>query len=436
MVRSSIVMDDHSRVLHVSAGRARLARRLAAISPWALFAAVVVFAIVFGLEPWVIFVALFGVVLAAVNRVASKRVEELLDRKPALRLVIADGGDFVDTITSPVLPPWPVDADRITAAEMKRLHEEAEASEKFARRPGAGMLLGYDPFAVKPGAADYDHARAQFAAEVDEHEAALRTWLDGYARAADARARTFELPLWVISARSGAYAEDVVLTIDLPVGVEVVDKWPTVSPPPDPPCYVAPRPRSVAEFPRIPSYGIDPSLVRSFVSSVSAPKVSLWRISGDGRRVSANLGNVHHDAKVELPEPLMLRVPRPGRHSLAWTARTRNGRRHCTGSLGLVVPPGVERPAFTRLEGVTRYPDVPFVDEDAEVVTAARISDPPTEPPTSPKGDDVLDQLAHMGESRTWHALGLGEDGDDMYEVRVERVGSADAQPRNENDAA
>jgi hypothetical protein len=74
------------------------------------------------------------------------------------------------------------------------------------------LLRATDPFARRPGDQDYQQARERFAEKLDEYVQALRAWLAEYREAEEARVRTFELRLRVISAKSGAYAEDVVLT--------------------------------------------------------------------------------------------------------------------------------------------------------------------------------------------------------------------------------
>jgi len=408
------VMDDRGTPSKITSARVHLARWLGVISPWALLAGTVAGAVVYGLELWVLIVGGFSLVYTAVHRVLSKRIEERPERKPELRLVIADHGEFVETMTSTVPPTWPFDADRIIAHEVKRVHDEAEASESLARRPGIAMLHT-DPFAIKPRAEEYDRTREKFASKVAEHKRELHTWLDSYGQAAHARARTFELPLWIISDKSGAYAEDVVLAIDLPPGVEVVEEWPTIPRPPEPPHYVPPQPRSAFDVARPPSTRFDmASLASRLIPTVPPPHVSPWRLRSDCRRIDMSLGSIHHDTTVELAERLLLRVAVPGRHVLRWTLRTKNRRRHCTGKLELIVRGAAERSPFTRLEGIQRYPDVPFVDEDGEVLVAARTSDPPTEPPPSPDADDTLERLSQIGAYNDWLALGLGDDDDEQ----------------------
>jgi len=66
---------------------------------------------------------------------------ERFERQPDLRLAVADGGKFVDTVESSILPPWPCDADRVVANEVKRLRRTIHADDgvdtngRVARKP-------------------------------------------------------------------------------------------------------------------------------------------------------------------------------------------------------------------------------------------------------------------------------------------------------------
>jgi len=106
-------------------------------------------------------------------------------------------------------------------------------------------------------------------------------------------------------------------------------------------------------------------------------------------------------------------MPADGRHTLTWTLRTKNGRRHRTDTIEVIAPPvGQRRPLFTRLHGIESYPDVPFI-YDGQVVREARTSDPPTEPPPpGPSADEPFGRLSHIVVRREWLALGLGDDSD------------------------
>jgi hypothetical protein len=411
-------------------------RRLRRVTVWSVLAGVVVFAMMFGLRAGVVAAAVFAATYKGIEGAFGQRIKERFERQPDLRLAVAHDGEFVDTVASSILPPWPFDADRVVAHEVKRLEEEAAGIEMLARKGPAVLLPATDPFARRPSDEAYQQAREQFADKLDEHAHALRAWLAEYREAADERAHTLELSLSVISAKSGAYAEDVVLTIDLPEGIEVLEEPPTVSPPPEPPAYVAPQPRSAFDIPR-PSYaGIDLRALAPVIPTVPMPDVSFWQTRSDGGRVLRRLGNVHHDSTVEVDGRLLLRVPADGRHTLTWTLRTKNGRRHRTGTLEVVVPPTEQRPPFTRLQGIESYPDIPFVDEEGQLVREARTSDPPTEPPAQSSADEPLGRLHDVVACREWLALGLGDDADHREDDEVDLDLDVIDEAASEGDAA
>jgi hypothetical protein len=80
------------------------------------------------------------------------------------------------------------------------------------------------------------------------------------------------------------------------------------------------------------------------------------------------------------------------------------------------MPPAPERPAFKRLRGIESFPDLPFVDDDGEVVREARTDDPPTRPPERPNGGSALDLLLEGRAYGEWQALGLADGEDDAAE--------------------
>lgn len=385
---------------------ALLVRRIRAISPWAVLVGAFAFAIAFGI-PWI---AVGGLVAAAavggVNRVIGQRIEEYFARKPDLSLAIARGGQFVNTVEPAAPPPWPIDSDQIVEHAIEDLDKLGRACEKAARSPV--MRLGmHGPFVTPPSENSYRGAREKFAAEVAEYGDTLGAWLADYSEAAALRARTFELSLAVMNGKSGIYAEDVELAIDLPTGVEAVATGVTM-PPAAPPRYIAPKPASALGI-------VSPvahlhSDLAAIKPSVSPGRGSLWRSNAGGRGLRGDVGDVHRDDIVLLDEKLLVRVPGEGRHSLTWTLRTKNaGRRHRTGVLNLVVRGADQRPPFTRLRGIERYPDVPFVD-NGEIVREARTSDPPTEPPPPVNGRDLIEHVRNAVARREWLDLGLEVD--------------------------
>jgi hypothetical protein len=419
-------------------------RRLRRVRPWTVLVAVLAFATPWGLGLEVLLAAGFGAAYKAIEAAFGQRIKERFERQPDLHLAVAHDGEVVDTVVK-VLPPWPFDADRIVEHEIKRLREEAVGGENLARKGLSVMFSRYDPLARRPSDEDYAEAREKFAEQVDAYEQKLREWLAEYSKATQARACTFEVALSVISARSGAYAEDVKLTIDLPEGVTIVETSPTVSAPPEPPSYVAPRPRSLAEPWGVPFYrrGVDVGkLQRGRADFVRAemPAFSPWQTTGGGRHVTMRLGNVHHDSTVEIGEHLLIRVPGAARHTITWTLRTKNGRRHATDSFDVVASAAEPRLPFTRLHGIEAFPDAPFVDGDGEVVKEARTTDPPREPPAPTESTDANDLSARMHEwsaHNEWLALGLGDvaDREDDQGVVVRRVVDDDQLDRRELDA-
>lgn len=395
-------------------------RRLRRVSMWSVLAGVVVFAIMFGLAPGVVAAAVFAAVYKAIGAAFGQRIKERFERQPDLRLVVSHDGGPVDTVESKTLSPLQLDVDRVIAYEVSCLQEKAAATEKMVRNSPMMLFRTVDQFARQPSDRDYQQARGRFSEKLNEYEGKLRTWLEEYRDAAYRRAFTFELSLGVVSGKSGAYAEDVVLTIDFPEGVEIVDEWPTVAPPPEPPAYILPPPRSAVEIARSSYPKLDPGTLMSLISHDVLPNVSSWQTQSDGLGVLRQLGNIHHDSTVQLDGPLLLQAVSDGPHTLAWTLRTKNGLRHRDGTIDLVFPTTEQHPPLTRLHGIESFPDVPFVDEDGQVVREARTSDPPTEPPARSRTDDLLGQLRDAAAWNEWHALGIGVDADD----REDDVGS------------
>jgi hypothetical protein len=382
--------------------------RLRRVSVWAVLAGAVVFAVMFGLGAGIVAAGVFAAAYKGIEAAFGQRIKERFERQPDLRLAVASDGELVETMTSPIPSPWPIDAELIVAHELERLRDEAASFETRSRKGPTALLRTTDLFARRPSDEDYRHAREAFAEQLEEYERALRDWLTNYGAASDARTRTFEASLLVTSAGSGAYAEDVVLTIDLPDGVEVVDEWPTISPPPEPPAYVAPRTVSPLDIALSPYPRIDIAALSPLVPSIRRD-LPFWDVRSDGRRVLRRLGNIHHDSTIELDKPLLLRVPAPGRHTLKWTLATKNGRRHRTGTLELIIAAVEPRPPVTRLHGIESYPDVPFVDDDGDTLRSARTSDPPTMPPPVSDTDEVLGRLRGAAAWNAWLALGLGD---------------------------
>jgi hypothetical protein len=392
--------------------------RIRALSVWSVLAAIFVLAIAFGLRPWVIAVAVFGLVYAGINRALSDRIAERFERQPDLALQVAVGGGGWANSPPASQQPWPFYAETIINAEKKRLAEEGDAYENMAKGPTGLFLRG--ALTAPPSAAAYERARRTFDNKVDEHADALRQWLADYRDQADQRARTFELDLRVTAGHRGAYAEDVSLVLALPAGAEIVDRQPTISSPPEPPTYESPPSRPLFGAPEFVSTAslVAPLRVPSFDLGATLAKVSVWTIDENDSRATASLGSVHHGSSVRIREPLLVRVPSTGRFEIAWTLLAKNSRRHVSGTLALLVSEAESRPAFRRLQGIKAFPDVAFVNDDGDVVQEPRTEDPPIAPPqpsavTGSTGDAVLDRLRQRHGLLEWQRLGLGEDEDE-----------------------
>jgi hypothetical protein len=389
-------------------------RRLRRVSLGSVVAGLIAF-LVMWLGAGIVAAAVFAVVYSGVQGVFGQRIKERFERQPELRLVAVSSGEVVDRLDSDILPPWSFDPVRIVAYEVSQLRREADAAEEFARRGPGALTRVADPWTSRPRAEDFERAREEFDRALAEYEPELHVWLERYGTAARSRADTFELSLAVLSAKTGAYAEDVVLTLDLPAGSSVTEEWPTVPPPPQPPKYIAPQPRSLSDIarPRFSGLGVEGPWVENRATWV-VREPSPWQAHADAQHLSIRLGAIHHDSTKEL-DPLMLRMSGPGSHPVHWTLRTKNGRRHSVGTLELTIPEPGERAAFARLYGIERYPDVPFINQDGEVLVAARSADPPTSRPTVPADETLQEPLARLGQvfaDNEWLRLGLGGDAD------------------------
>lgn len=176
--------------------------------------------------------------------------------------------------------------------------ESAVTYERLAQKPGLNFYGALSPLGVKPGAEAFARAREKFDEQLETYEAALRGWLSDYVAAADLRSRTFELDLQIGSGTRGAFAEQVTLAIDLPVGMSLVREWPTIVPPPGPPEYHPPQPRSLSPFmASTPFLGALSSLDVSAVQPIRRPQVTEWRVLRDGQRLEITWATSITDAR-------------------------------------------------------------------------------------------------------------------------------------------
>lgn len=390
-----------------SEGESRFSHRLRMVSLSSVVAGVTAFALMFGLQPWVVVAATFGLQVASVKRAASKRVEELFE-KPDVQLVVGRNDSFHGSVLASTPSPWPVNSDRVVANEVNASVSTPTRTRTWPVSPSAPLPPLSFRLSAPPSPQEYDRVRATFDGEFHTYEDDLREWLRKYAAVAERRSRTFQLDLRIFSSKRGAYAERVTLAIELSNGMELATEWPTVALPPQSPAYVAPRRRSVR----------DDSPLRiampRFATPITAPLMtetaSIWQPTDGGRRVETNVGDIHHGRLIELTQPLPLRVWGEGRHEARWTMFIKNCRRPVTGSFSLMVPGPTRRPAFTRLHGIESFPDAPFVDENQTVMRTARTTDPSTSPPALTIDDGPFGRLRHGFAQRAWLALGLDSD--------------------------
>ncbi len=342
------------------------------------------------------------------------RLEDIGRQKPKLS-VVAQQADAAGFVAAPAPRPWPVDSDRVVANELAAAKKMlAVRADSIAMSVLIGGLGG--PFAVRPSDRDYALAREAFEQELQDFEVAFRGWLADYSRAAATRGRTFDLTLRIENSPTGAYAEAVVVVVDLPATVSVAEGWPTVPLPPARPEYHPPRMRSIGDS------VIDRPIVRcpSRVDLWVPPRQRTWEASDDGRQARAWVGELHTGGSAVVDEPLVLLADSSGEHEIRWTANAKCGR-SVHGKLTLVIPPEPSRLAIGRLDGITSYPDVPIVNGDAEVVHAVRTTDPPRRPEADSEAGDKWGRIRHAHALIGWNALGLDPAADESRLVQDAR---------------
>lgn len=364
-----------------------------------MIAVIVLFVV--GISLSVVAIAL-GPVTAVTMAFLSPWFQELGRRQPKLSVVAEqDRGD--GTVDAPALRPWPVDVDRVVTNEL------AAARDTLPVQDGAVDLPARfaDPMFGRPSDADHSQAHEVFEEQLPDFEVSLRDWLVEYSMAARKRSQTFDLTLRLSSARGSAHADAVTVVLDLPTTISVVEERPVVSLPPDRPCYEPPPLRLRGFWPVIPPpmpvvpRDSGPVLRERFLREPA------WKVTADGQRLEASAGEVHAGRSVNVGKPLLLMADRAGRHEIRWTVYTRSALRPARGTITLILPPDLDRPAFGRLHGVTAYPDVPIIDRDGEVVHGVRGTDPPPQPSGATGTSDLREHLRQASAVREWQALGL-----------------------------
>jgi hypothetical protein len=350
-------------------------------------------------------------------------------RRPRLTLQTR-GVDADGTISGP-RERWPVSAERIVANERARLVESIEPHEKLSKTLGAMYGFGSRPASEQA----YQEARRAFLAQVDVYCDDLRAWLDEYESASTTEETMFHLRF---SVRNGenwtSHAEGVRLELELPAGVRRVDHELSVTAPPEAPSY-EPPPHQPG-FATVAGY-TGRHLDRLVPVPATVPDLSgllkparqrqrlrqVWSERDAGSFVSADVGEVYVGGTEEIDEELVLQVVER-EVTLGWRLFFKDGSRR--GTLTMRRPePRRPVPAFGRLAGLLRYPDVTIRNDDGEIVHTKRTSDPPLTAPTScdERSHDLSDRLHAIGAFTQWQELGLdpNHDGESAV-VRVDEA--------------
>jgi hypothetical protein len=344
-----------------------------------------------------------GPVTAVTMAFLNPIVQEWGRPQPKLSIVAQQDRNGEGTVDSTASRPWPVDVDRVVANEMATIRATLAVQEEASTT----FIPLVDSVFDRPSKADVARARDACEQELPSYEQALREWLTEYSTAARDHSQIFDLVLQLNSARGGAYAESVTVSLDLPATIKIADERPVVPLPPEPPRFKLKRRWHAAvgislSGAPVPTLRL-PELLERGYSVQPAP----WKITEDGQRLETSVGEVHAGRCLTVGRPLLLLANGAGHHEIRWTVYTKSARRHAHGTITLVVPPDVERPAFGRLHGITSFPDVSIVDHDDEVVYAVRETDPPSRPPAAADTSDIRARLRQTHRQMEWEAFGL-----------------------------
>jgi hypothetical protein len=158
--------------------------------------------------PWLSLLAFAGPLIGLTLGLLGPTFQELGRRQPRIAVAGADG----ESVLHAGSRPWPVDRGRILANEVA----EAEANAKNRSSSLDNFSALRQPLATRPTEADHEAAQEKFSAQVFEFATELGQWLDAYVTDARANADTFEILLVLTNDASGAFAEDVTVTIECP----------------------------------------------------------------------------------------------------------------------------------------------------------------------------------------------------------------------------
>lgn len=327
--------------------------------------------------------------------------------------ILGPSGNAVTTLEATSQRPWPIDVERIVSNEVA----DALQTVTLYTRAHEVYWSSMGPFGSRPTKADHERAKQDFRDRLPRYAEELRSWLEQYAAAARARADAFNLTLELANAADGAHAEDVLVVLELPATLDIVEETPELPLPPERPQYSPPRPKARLDAFLRPSYlGVRPIDFSPPTSPATAAQLRRgWRARAGGRRLEASAGDVHAARSVALPEPPVVRAHGPGEHVVGWTAYTKSADQPTTGTLTLVVPADPPRSAFGRLAGITAYPEVPLVDDDGNVVHAVRSTDPPERPKrqemdgetSADTAEQIFLALRDSRDEMVWQSLGL-----------------------------
>jgi hypothetical protein len=293
-------------------------------------------------------------------------------------------------------PPLPFDTAKIVDAEL----EEARAIRGPIGKSTSFSSVGLMRSPSKYGAERHEKALGEFAEE-------LTAWLSTYSEAADARYRTFHIPLKVRNLTEASAATDVRLTLSLGDGARFVDSPAVLEQAPERPEYEE-TPNYLGNLGRSAGHlaGLDLALRRPrIVLPQSTPQ---WRTSRDHRTATIDVGLVHGNELAELDDDLYIQVRNHGAETVRWTLSATNSTGARSGEFELVCQEPPARGKICRLKGILEYPDVDLKDPDGKVKPARRVNPPP--PIQVPDGADRLLALRATAKRNQRESLGITAD--------------------------
>ena len=343
-------------------------------------------AILAGIDPKV-------VVGLIVTTVWLRLVEAAARQRPMLALRLASGEDTIRK----TLPPLAFDAEAIVEAEVLEAKQLRDAGLRTPNLTASPALPGLN-FSIRtiqsPGIARHDARLEEFSQELAE-------WLDDYARAADARHRTFHVPLTIANKARSAVAENVRVIVKLGEDARFVDRPAVMERPPAAPPF---QPDVFGD--RFKNFG-SPEITmlnRSQLPFVTSGQE--WKISRDARTATFDVSRVHGGEFAELDLDLYVQVRHPSEQKIDWIVSSASGAGRREGEIKLVCPAPKSARPITRLAGILHYPDVRLRGEGKDPAQPARTESPPSSVEI-PEGADFRDQLRARGRIKRLESLGI-----------------------------